>query len=413
MELIEPPLFEVFEKLRLLDRQMGRGGIDISSYLLLIEMLRKGGVLMQKEDLIFLCEKLWLKPYHDNNPVLNKTILRNELNSVLAQYEITDGALQHLPIDTPTNNPRKGNEEDLENFSQKNSPENERGNEKIKATPTGNWKSQVSAAGTYSLYISGSAASGDGNYSSLTDSEMNELVTAKRYITRGDYMPVNQRHIEQTIRSNRRRINRRTTFTLDIGATIDKITRTGNFADYVLEKEDALGTDWKILIDHEGSMVAFQVFAQEFANALVNQRIGGHAVSSLTPAGNAKGSSGRIFYFKNCPVNHLYKDQGHTRSVLLKDFIAARSMNILIISDAGAARGNYNPERIRQTHAFLKSLSGHKVAWLNPVPKRRWEHTTAEVIAMITDMFEIGEMGASRLGNIVRLFKSKINSFIN
>ncbi|HXB34670.1 MAG TPA: hypothetical protein VNV35_14655 [Puia sp.] len=405
-EQIELPLFEVFDGLRKLDRQMGRKGVDISSYLLSIEMIRKGGVLMAREDLLFLCEKLWLKPYHENSTVYNRDLLRSELNRALEQFE--KDATPSASSNVATTSPDRQEEDGSKGGTGGNEfTEDTESKDNSKGTGTGSgtvgWNSQISDKGKYGMYVADLPETARQTSSSISDTQMNDLLAARKYVTRGDYMPVNQRHIEQTVRSSRARINKRDTFVLDIGATIDKIARTGNFADYVLEKKDTFGTDWKILIDHEGSMVAFQVFAEEFAKALVNKRIGGQAI---------KRSESRIFYFKNWPVNFLYRDPDHKQSVALKSFIATRPMSILIISDAGAARGNYNFERIRQTYSFLQRLEGHKVAWLNPLPKKRWEGSSAETIATLTNMFEIGEMSASRLGNIVRLFKSKINPLI-
>ena len=72
---------------------------------------------------------------------------------------------------------------------------------------------------------------------------------------------------------------------------------------------------------------------------------------------------------------------------------------VLIFSDAGAARGRHNPGRIEHTRLWLQLLKKHvsTVAWLNPMPAARWWGSSAEWISHQTGMFEStprGLMGA-------------------
>ncbi|MCC5613002.1 isochorismatase family protein [Nostoc sp. CHAB 5834] len=56
---------------------------------------------------------------------------------------------------------------------------------------------------------------------------------------------------------------------------------------------------------------------------------------------------------------------------------------VLIISDAGAARGNFDQERVDNTKAWIEQLqqSVRYYAWLNPMPSECWRQTTAGEIA--------------------------------
>jgi len=399
---IELPLFHVFQRLRQLDQRLNHESIDVTSYLALVDVLRRGYMFTSKEDLLFLCEKLWLKPCHRNNPMLNRDILKDELYAVLQQYDLLPPSgdedesgptvALHVPqADNEIKIPEKDNVIDRPQDIRK----------KSRTTPGPIWDGKVTDTGKYSLYISNIPKTQVQTGSSLSESQMHELVTSRQYITKGSYMPVNQRQIEQTVRSHRSRELQRTSFSIDVEATVKKSAKMGSLTEYVLKKEDTYTTDWKILIDHEGSMAPFQAFAQEFAQALVHQ-------GTEEDIKGIRTSAVRIFYFKNTPVNYLYTDPGHTQSVSLAAFAARKSMNVLIISDAGAARGNFNEARIGETYKFLKKLKAHKVAWLNPVPRRRWDNSSAEIIAELASMFEVGEMNANCLGNIVKFFKSKI-----
>jgi uncharacterized protein with von Willebrand factor type A (vWA) domain len=50
---------------------------------------------------------------------------------------------------------------------------------------------------------------------------------------------------------------------------------------------------------------------------------------------------------------------------------------VLIVSDAGAARGNFNKDRVEYTVKFLKQLeqSVSYYTWLNPMPNDSWQNT--------------------------------------
>jgi hypothetical protein len=68
---------------------------------------------------------------------------------------------------------------------------------------------------------------------------------------------------------------------------------------------------------------------------------------------------------------------------------------VLIFSDAGAARGGYSEECIELTEAFLTQLRQRVryIAWLNPMPQKRWFGTTAGEIARLLPMFEMTRRG--------------------
>jgi Caspase domain len=56
---------------------------------------------------------------------------------------------------------------------------------------------------------------------------------------------------------------------------------------------------------------------------------------------------------------------------------------VLIVSDAGAARGNFDQERVDNTKVWIEELqqSVRYFAWLNPMPSECWKQTTAGEIA--------------------------------
>ena len=75
-----------------------------------------------------------------------------------------------------------------------------------------------------------------------------------------------------------------------------------------------------------------------------------------------------------------------------------------MVSDAGAARSNYNPERIECTQRFIEQLrqSVRYYAWLNPMPNDSWQGTTAGEIARFVPMFEMSPQGFNAAINTLR-----------
>jgi uncharacterized protein with von Willebrand factor type A (vWA) domain len=68
---------------------------------------------------------------------------------------------------------------------------------------------------------------------------------------------------------------------------------------------------------------------------------------------------------------------------------------VLVISDAGAARRQFDIARLADTIALVKALraGSARVAWLNPVPPRQWPRTTAGQVARHVPMFPFTRQG--------------------
>ena len=113
--------------------------------------------------------------------------------------------------------------------------------------------------------------------------------------------------------------------------------------------------------------------------------------------GNIKQVS--VYYFQNYPEKYLYSEPTRLKAELITNFLESidKKTSVLIVSDAGAARGNYNPERVKDTQKFIEQLqqSVNYYAWLNPMPNDTWEYTTAGEIARFVPMFEMSREGFS------------------
>lgn len=207
-----------------------------------------------------------------------------------------------------------------------------------------------------------------------------------------EYFPITQRQMKQSWRYLRRTIREGAKTELDIDATVQQISDQGLLLEPVLVAPRINRAELLLLIDQDGSMIPFHALSKRLVEtALRGGRLG----------------KASIYYFQNCPVSYLYKDPFHQDAEHLEQFLACvppQCMSVLIFSDAGAARGGMNPQRIEMTAIFLEKL-GQRVryiAWLNPIPKARWFGTSAGEIARMVPMLEVSRQGFNVAIDILR-----------
>jgi uncharacterized protein len=204
-----------------------------------------------------------------------------------------------------------------------------------------------------------------------------------QFLTSSEFFPVTLRQMKQNWRYLRRLVREGPATELDIAATINLLGRKGILLSPVLVPRRRNRVELLLLIDQAGSMVPF------------------HALSSrLMETASREGQLGRtgLYYFHNCPIDYLYRDSYQTDAEPLPTALAQLSKTqsvALIVSDAGAARGYFNPERLELTRIFLDQIKKRVqyVVWLNPVPQSRWNRSTAGSIAKLVPMFEIDRHG--------------------
>lgn len=204
-----------------------------------------------------------------------------------------------------------------------------------------------------------------------------------RTLRSGDYLPVTQRQMRQSWRRLRQMVREGVSTELDVEATVQQIGRQGLLLNPVLVPRRVNRTELLLLVDQDGSMVPFRGLSMRLAETALR--------------GGQLGETG-VVYFHNCPVDYLYSDpyyqQAESTQTILAQLRGDRSV-ALIFSDAGAARGGLNPERVELTQSFLKQLKQQVryVAWLNPMPRSRWKNTSAAEIAHLVPMFEMSRQG--------------------
>lgn len=221
---------------------------------------------------------------------------------------------------------------------------------------------------------------------------LNAEAEQERFLQSADYFPVTQRQMKRSWRYLNRRVRQGVRSELDIEATIQQIGQQGVLLEPVLVPRRTNRAEILLLIDQDGSMVPFHALSQRLVETAVR--------------GGRLGKT-EIFYFHNCPVDYLYLDPYHQAAERIRDVLApitSNRMGVLIFSDAGAARGGFNPERIDLTADFLNQLKQkiRYVAWLNPLPRSRWIGTTAGEIAQLVPMFEVSRAGLDGAIDVLR-----------
>jgi uncharacterized protein with von Willebrand factor type A (vWA) domain len=197
-----------------------------------------------------------------------------------------------------------------------------------------------------------------------------------------EYFPVTRRQMKQSWRHLRRPVREGPPEELDVVATVEKIGREAILLEPVLVPRRSNRAELVLLIDQDGSMVPFHPLSRQLVETA---RRGGR----LRQAG--------VYYFHDYPEGYLYRDPARLEAQPIPEALAAigERAAVLIVSDGGAARGNFDQERVERTRAFIQQLkeSVRRYAWLNPMPNTRWAGTTAGEIARLIPMFEMNRRG--------------------
>jgi uncharacterized protein len=169
---------------------------------------------------------------------------------------------------------------------------------------------------------------------------------------------------------------------LDVEGTVEQTVRQGFFLAPVYQRRVMNHAKLLILIDQQGSMVPFHRYGRDVVQTA--------QVDGLL-------ESVGVYYFRNVPGDVVFEDEHLTQpqklQLVLED--CDRETSVLIISDAGAARGTRQMKRLRETLKFLARVRQYTeaVSWLNPMPKVRWWGTSAELLAGLVNMEPMDQSG--------------------
>ncbi len=361
MTLTDLPLYAVFDTLR------GQGfPLGVDDYMALIRALQAGFGIDDREALADLCCALWAKSPDEARHV--RRILSAWLDQVGAQAAATgtQPAGQPAPPSPPA---RPG--------PQQPAQAGETRAERLRAPrpvfdPDADALTEVVRALRY-------------------DAGADDVVEAPGFHLRTDYFPVTVRQMKQSWRHLRRRVREGPAVELDVPATVEKVSRAGVLDTPVLRPRRINRAGLVILIDRDGSMVPFHGLTRQL---LETAQRGGRLRQT------------NVFYFHDYPDESLYLDPARRQAAPIADVLAEldERAGVLIVSDAGAARGRDEAQRIARTHAFINQLRQRvrHCAWLNPMPRSRWANTSAGQIARFVPMFEMSRTGLDAAVNALR-----------
>lgn len=205
------------------------------------------------------------------------------------------------------------------------------------------------------------------------------------------YWPISRRFMVYAWRYLRRPVPDGPTDVLDVATTVEQAARQGFFLAPVYRRRERNYAHLILLIDQGGSMAPLHRFTRDLVE---------------TAQYDSNLETVESFYFHNIPADNLYYDPHLTQPVPLFQVLdhCISDTSLLVVSDAGAARGRRRLERIQATARFLAQLKARTslLAWLNPMPRVRWGNTSAQFIATLVRMFSMDLDGFSNAIDVLR-----------
>ena len=343
------PLLDIFKSLR----QRHGLPLGIDEYLVVLRSLQAGFGIGSRQELEQLCCFVWAKSEEENR-------LIKRLFQQIWQYELENEDKRSL---------------DTKPIDKAETPE-----ESLSDEPLSELETQPSLTPEPVQTVQAVR-------SNRQDRELRRL----RYSLLTEYFPVTRRQMKQCWRYLRRPVREGIPIELDLEATVAKMSREGMLLEPVLLPPRSNRTDLVLMIDQEGSMVPFHELSRQLRETAER---GGRLRQT------------RVFYFHDYADEYLYRHPALLEAQPITEVLAeiGERAVVLIVSDGGAARGNFDQERVESTKVWIEQLqqSVRYCAWLNPMPNECWQDTTAGEIARLLPMFEMNRQGMNAAIGVLR-----------
>lgn len=372
--MLNLPLYSLFDTTRdRFNRHLG-----LADYMLLLDALQQGIGIGNKNDLRDVCAMLWLKnkPQQDAFKAYFEEWQQNEVNTFVKNKK--ESLATEFDQDKKNTELGKTNKETLpkpEIPSLDSSAKAETQLEADNQTPTKDSKEMVTVQ-----WNMGKVASEDGNAWDTEGGLTERRQLTGKYIMTDNYHPFSERQLTQEWRRLQRKQVVGESREMDIKATIKHVAQQGFFDKPVMQRR--LVNDYRliVLVDWKGSMLAFHTLSDLIVETL----------KETLP-------KTEVWYFRNQPQEYFYGRPDWTQAIETKDWLfqlKQNPANILIISDGGAARGNFVTERLQSWWRFFKEVKPivPNIVWLNPMPKERWVGTTAGYVDKLVRMKGIDDI---------------------
>ncbi len=358
------PLYATFNSLK-------KNGFDlgIEEYYVLIDALHTGFRFynteshFSKQNLLWLAKTVWLKPNQS----------KYEFEKIF--HDTFDGI--NKPSETKE---KEENKTPTKNEPPKNSLEKE--NE----PKEDNQKTEIQTNDRKEHLIKFILGNTDENSEkSGFDSDKKRL--KRNFLFTENYFDISQRQIKQNFRSLPIFQPSSTSNEIDIEETLHHWAKKDFFEKPIFKRKESLYNNVVLLTDNKGSMLSFELLG-DMLNTALSESFNGKIDRISVDYGQ--------YFFYNVPQKYFYEDKihiKHTKTYELLDKIKRKKSLVVIYSDAGAARGGNSDGRFKPTLRFLLHLKkvAHQIVWLNPLPKERWNKTTAKRISRFVEMYSLAD----------------------
>jgi uncharacterized protein len=369
------PLLDLFYELRQRSFPLG-----VSDYLLAVTALTQATGITNRADLLFTCQILWAKSPAEQKQIAETlaAIMPEELGHDELEALSAKGAATELPP------PVAVVESESEPFdNQPDEPVNAPMPQKD-LHPTEAWPANNEATLTFRMGDSGQSEA-------LPIRAVKTFWHLNPYLDFVGSLPVTQRQMKRAWRYYRRMRRTGPPAELDVPATIENLYRYGVFLRPILIPRRQNQARMLVLIDEQGSMIPFRRITQAL-------------IESAKQTGLARAS---ILFFHDVPGNQVFLDASLNHSMqITQAFSSFIDGGVVVVSDAGAARGNFDSNRLAQTKDFIETVRSYTphVVWLNPTPLPRWADSTAGAIRKecAISMFEIDRLGLDAAVTIIK-----------
>ncbi|MEM7034702.1 MAG: hypothetical protein AAF629_34500 [Chloroflexota bacterium] len=390
--LSELPLFDLFNALRQAGLPLG-----IDDYQVALKAIQAGFGLVDQEALAHLCRALWIKSEEDF-PLFNyhfEQAIAKSAKQIKAEISDTISPIKSTEklSTSPSTTAGKTAVETKNELSFTQPPVDE-------AVPA-----QTLPDIDIELETIAQEEVPEMTLLRMGETPFADRQTATRILLKAAYFDLTEREMKQGWRYLRRMVRQGIPTELDVPSTIRNAAREG-FVNPVLRPRRVNKANLIFLIDRLGSMVPFHMLGEQMVKTMreagrlgLSQVYYFHDVPPMGPRQNSKSLQREHLLFRQEAIINV---------IPLRDIMAdfnPLQTTVLIFSDAGAARGRKDTERVEATTHFLGELAYlnlHHIAWLNPMPQVRWENTTAETIARLVPMMPSTRKGFYQAIDVLR-----------
>ena len=212
-----------------------------------------------------------------------------------------------------------------------------------------------------------------GQKSFVSDASSSE----QHFVLTPTFAPISERELSQNWKYLRSLEAGSASEEVDVPAMIREVSRRGFFTKVHYLPQRVSSYQVLMMIDQGGSMIPFRPLAQQIVKQAMDLK---------------KVQADHVLYFHDLPGKNLYRDARLMQEVEEQEwipFLKSKNTALIIISDAGAARGSFSDERVYETFKFYRTIAAkvQRIAWLNPVPRQRWNDCSAGFIQQFCPMF--------------------------